>query len=61
MPKFKKIKDDGINPGSQQIFETGRDARGPATPKKYLNRLRWDEKAKMYTVVDIPKDQLKSN
>jgi len=61
MPKFKNIKDDSENPGNQRSFNARRDAQGPSTSRRYFNRLRWDDKAKMYTVVDIPKNIVKKD
>jgi hypothetical protein len=41
------------NPASEKTFDARHEATG-MTPKKYINRLRWDNKAKMGTSVEIP-------
>jgi len=41
------------NPDSEKTFDARHEATG-MTPKKYVNRLRWDNKAKMGTSIDIP-------
>ena len=41
------------NPDSEKTFDARHEATG-MTPKKYINRLRWDNKAKMGSSVDIP-------
>ena len=41
------------NPKSEQSFDARHDATG-MTPKKYVNKLRWDDKAKMGSSVNIP-------
>lgn len=41
------------NPQSEKSFDARHDATG-MTPKKYINKLRWDNKAKIGTVVRIP-------
>jgi hypothetical protein len=34
---------------------------GALPPNKYVSRIRWDEKAKMFTLVDIPKKRIKKD
>ena len=41
------------NPASEQTFDARHEATG-MTPKKYVNKLRWDNKAKIGTSVNIP-------
>ena len=41
------------NPDSEKSFDARHDATG-MTPKKYINKLRWDDKAAMGTLVNIP-------
>ncbi len=41
------------NPDSEQTFDARHEATG-MTPKKYINKLRWDDKAKFGSTVDIP-------
>ncbi len=41
------------NPQSERTFDARHDATG-MTPKKYINRLRWDDKAKIGSSVIIP-------
>ena len=41
------------NPDSEKSFDARHDATG-MTPKKYINKLRWDDKAAMGTSVNIP-------
>lgn len=41
------------NPGSEKSFDARHDATG-MTPKKYINKLRWDNKAAFGTSVNIP-------
>lgn len=41
------------NPESEKSFDARHDATG-MTPKKYINKLRWDNKAEMGSTVDIP-------
>lgn len=41
------------NPKSERSFDARHEATG-MTPKKYVNRLRWDNKAKIGTYVNIP-------
>jgi hypothetical protein len=48
------------NPRSEQSFDARHDAQTPMTPKKYINKLRWDNKAKMNTSVNIPDDYFKT-
>lgn len=49
--KGTKVGDD--NPKSERSFDARHDATG-MTPKKYINKLRWDDKAKLNTEVNIP-------
>ena len=41
------------NPTSEKSFDARHDATG-MTPKKYINKLRWDDKAKLNTSVEVP-------
>ena len=41
------------NPESERSFDARHDATG-MTPKKYINKLRWDDKAKIGSTVNIP-------
>lgn len=41
------------NPASEKSFDARHDATG-MTPKKYINKLRWDDKAKIGSTVNIP-------
>ena len=41
------------NPESEKTFDARHDATG-MTPKKYINKLRWDNKAKFGSSVNIP-------
>jgi hypothetical protein len=41
------------NPKSEKSFDARHDATG-MTPKKYVNKLRWDDKAEMDSSVEIP-------
>lgn len=41
------------NPKSEKSFDARHDATG-MTPKKYINKLRWDNKAKIGSSVNIP-------
>lgn len=41
------------NPDSEKSFDARHDATG-MTPKKYINKLRWDNKAKIGSSVNIP-------
>ena len=47
------------NPISEKSFDARHDATG-MTAKKYINKLRWDNKAKIGSTVRIP-DQLFAN
>lgn len=42
------------NPASEMSFDARHDSMG-MTPKKYINKLRWDDKAKIGTTITIPK------
>lgn len=46
------------NPRSEASFDARHDATG-MTPKKYINKLRWDNKAKLNTYVNIPDELFK--
>ena len=41
------------NPKSKRTFDSRHEATG-MTPKKYVNRLRWDDKAKFGHTINIP-------
>jgi len=41
------------NPESEKSFDARHDATG-MTPKKYINKLRWDDKATISSSVNIP-------
>jgi hypothetical protein len=41
------------NPSSEKSFDARHDATG-MTPRKYVNKLRWDDKAKIGSVINIP-------
>ncbi len=41
------------NPKSERSFDARHDATG-MTPKKYINKLKWDDKAKAGESVNIP-------
>lgn len=41
------------NPKSEKSFDSRHDATG-MTPKKYVNKLRWDNKAKIGSSINIP-------
>jgi len=41
------------NPRSERTFDARHDATG-MTPKKYVNKLRWDNKAKLNSFISIP-------
>ncbi len=41
------------NPQSEKSFDARHDATG-MTPKKYINKLRWDDKANFGEEVNIP-------
>ncbi len=46
------------NPKSDKSFDARHDATG-MTPKKYVNKLRWDDKAEMGSSVEIPDELFK--
>lgn len=48
------------NPESEKSFDARHDATG-MTPKKYVNKLRWDDKAELGTTIDIPDNLFKFN
>ena len=41
------------NPDSERTFDARHDATG-MTPKKYVNRLRWDDEAPLNSEIEIP-------
>lgn len=41
------------NPRSEKSFDARHEATG-MSPKKYINRLRWDNKARLNSFVNIP-------
>ncbi len=41
------------NPDSEKTFDARHEATG-MTPKKYINKLRWDDKAAFGSTVNIP-------
>ena len=49
----KGVKVGKYNPKSEKSFDARHDATA-MTPKKYVNKLRWDNEAKMGTIVEIP-------
>lgn len=49
----KGVKVGKNNPRSEKSFDARHDATG-MTPRKYINKLRWDNKAKIGTTVRIP-------
>lgn len=42
------------NPEGEKTFDARHDLQGGMTPKKYVNKLRWDDKAEIGSMVDIP-------
>jgi hypothetical protein len=46
------------NPDSEKSFDARHDATR-MTPKKYINKLRWDDKAAIGSSVDIPDELFK--
>lgn len=46
------------NPDSERTFDARHEATG-MTPKKYINRLRWDNKAPLNSTVEVPDDLFK--
>lgn len=48
------------NPDSEKSFDARHDATG-MTPKKYINKLRWDNKAKIGSTVRVPDELFKSH
>ena len=48
------------NPKSEKNFDARHDATG-MTPKKYINKLRWDDKAKIGDTVNIPNNIFKKS
>ncbi len=49
----KGTKVGSENPKKEKSFDARHDATG-MTPKKYVNKLRWDDKAKIGSTVRIP-------
>lgn len=43
------------NPDSEKTFDARHEATG-MTPKKYINKLRWDDKAAFGSTVNIPNE-----
>jgi hypothetical protein len=43
------------NATSEKSFDARHDATG-MTPKKYINKLRWDDKAEIGSSIEIPKN-----
>lgn len=43
------------NPRSEETFDARHDATG-MTPKKYINKLRWDNKARLNSFINIPNE-----
>lgn len=41
------------NPRSEASFDARHDATG-MTPKKYINKLRWDNKAPLNSTIEVP-------
>ena len=56
--KKSGVKNPQNNPSKAQ---GGNPAGSSLSPTNYINRLRWDDKAKMFTVVDIPKKRVKKD
>lgn len=46
------------NPKSEKTFDARHEATG-MTPKQYINKLRWDNKAKMNSTISIPDELFK--
>lgn len=49
------VKVGSKNPTSEKNFDARHDATG-MTPKKYVNKLRWDDKAAFGSTINIPND-----
>jgi hypothetical protein len=47
------VKVGSKNPESEKTFDARHDATG-MTPKKYINKLRWDDKAAFGSTINIP-------
>lgn len=54
----KVVKVGKKNPLSEKFFDARHDFT-PMTPKKYVNKLLWDDKAAMDSIVEIPNDLFK--
>ena len=54
----KGVKVGKANPDSERSFDARHDATG-MTPKKYVNKLRWDDKARIGESVNIPDELFK--
>lgn len=48
------------NPDSEKTFDARHDATG-TSPKKYINKLRWDNKAKLNSYITIPDSLFSKN
>lgn len=46
------------NKKSEKTFDARHEATG-MTPKKYINKLRWDNKARLNSFVDVPDELFK--
>jgi hypothetical protein len=46
------------NPQSEKSFDARHDATG-MTPKKYINKLRWDDEGELGSSVEIPDELFK--
>jgi len=46
------------NPDSEKTFDARHEATG-MTPKKYVNKLKWDNKAETGTTINIPDELFK--
>ena len=60
MNKVKK-EETGESPKRERGVYARHEVRDPATSNKYGNRLRWDDKAKRYVLVDDPNELRKDN
>ncbi|MGB8193840.1 MAG: hypothetical protein WCF67_18045 [Chitinophagaceae bacterium] len=48
------------NPDNEKTFDARHEATG-MTPKKYINKLRWDNKAKIGSSVRVPDELFKKH
>ncbi len=46
------------NPTSERTFDDRHEATG-MSPKKYINKLRWDDNAKFGSIINIPDELFK--